>query len=97
MNFKEIYFNVWQELWNFHKKYAFVDLNDDQTWKALTEEADKLHEKYACQAQGDFANSLLLAVVAEIDKKAFVINDERVKGGAEDAKKNKAENLEEKA
>lgn len=71
MNFKEIYFNVWQELWNFHKKYAFVDLNDDQTWKALTEEADKLHEKYARQAQGDFANSLLLAVVAEIDKKGI--------------------------
>lgn len=96
MNFKEIYFNVWQELWNFHKKYAFVDLNDDQTWKALTEEADMLHEKYARQAQGDFANGLLLAVVAEIDKKARH-NIERVKGGAEDAKKNKAENLEEKA
>ena len=96
MNFKEIYFNVWQEIWNFHKKYAFVDLNDDRTWKALTEEADKLHEKYARQAQGDFANSLLLAVVAEINKKARH-NIERVKGGAEDAKKNKAENLEEKA
>ncbi len=96
MNFKEIYFNVWQDIWNFHKKYALVDLNDDQTWKALTEEADKLHEKYARQAQGDFANGLLLAVVAEIDKKARH-NIERVKGGAEDAKKNKAENLEEKA
>lgn len=96
MNFKEIYFNVWQEIWNFHKKYAFVDLNDDRTWKALTEEADKLHEKYARQAQGDFANSLLLAVVAEIDKRARH-NVKRVKGGAEDAKKNKAENLEEKA
>lgn len=96
MNFKEIYFNVWQDIWNFHKKYALVDLNDDQTWKVLTEEADKLHEKYARQAQGDFANGLLLAVVAEIDKKARH-NIERVKGGAEDAKKNKAENLEEKA
>ena len=96
MNFKEIYFNVWQAIWNFHKKYALVDLNDDQTWKVLTEEADKLHEKYARQAQGDFANGLLLAVVAEIDKKARH-NIERVKGGAEDAKKNKAENLEEKA
>lgn len=96
MNFKEIYFNVWQDIWNFHKKYALVDLNDDQTWKALTEEADKLHEKYARQAQGDFANGLLLAVVAEIDKKARH-NIERVKGGAADAKKNKAENLEEKA
>jgi hypothetical protein len=96
VNFKEIYFNVWQDIWNFHKKYALVDLNDDQTWKVLTEEADKLHEKYARQAQGDFANGLLLAVVAEIDKKARH-NIERVKGGAEDAKKNKAENLEEKA
>ena len=96
MNFKEIYFNVWQEIWNFHKKYAFVDPNDDQTWKALTEESDQLHKKYAHQAQGDFANSLLLAVVAEIDKKARH-NVKHVKGGAEDAKKNKAENLEKKA
>ena len=70
MDFKQTYFSIWQEIWNLHKKYAFISKDDISQWENLTMEANQIHDKYADSAGEKFAEGLLFAVTAEIDRKA---------------------------
>lgn len=70
MDFKQTYFMIWQEIWNLHKKYAFLPKDDLPQWETLTVEARQLHEKYADSEENQFAEDLLVAVTSEIDRKA---------------------------
>ena len=47
MNFKQTYFSIWQDIWNLHKKYAFISKDDIPQWENLTMEAKQIHDKYA--------------------------------------------------
>ena len=70
MDFKQTYFSIWQEIWNLHKKYAFISKDDIPQWENLTMEAKQIHDKYSDSAGAKFAEALLIAVTAEIDRKA---------------------------
>lgn len=70
MDFKQTYFSIWQEIWNLHKKYAFISKGDISQWENLTMEANQIHDKYADSVGEKFAEALLIAVTAEIDRKA---------------------------
>ena len=66
MDFKQTYFTIWQEIWNLHKKYAFLKKDDLPQWENITMEATQI----ADSTGGKFAEALLVAVTAEIDRKA---------------------------
>ena len=70
MDFKQTYFTIWQEIWNLHKKYAVLKKDDLPQWENITMEATQIHDKYADSTGGKFAEALLVAVTAEIDRKA---------------------------
>ena len=70
MDFKQTYFSIWQEIWNLQKKYAFISKDDIPQWENLTMEASRIHDKYADSFGAKFAEALLIAVTAEIDRKA---------------------------
>lgn len=70
MDFKLTYFMIWQEIWNLHKKYAFLPKDDLPQWETLTVESRQLHEKYADSEENQFAEDLLVAVTTEIDRKS---------------------------
>lgn len=69
-DFKQTYFSIWQDIWNLHKKYAFISKDDIPQWENLTVEAMQIHDKYADSFVAKFAEALLVAVTAEIDRKA---------------------------
>ena len=69
MDFKQTYFSIWQEIWNLHKKYAFISKDDIPQWENLTMEASRIHDKYSDSVGAKFAEALLFAVTAEIVEK----------------------------
>ena len=55
MDFKQTYFSIWQEIWNLHKKYAFISKDDISQWENLTMEASRIHDKYSDSVGAKFA------------------------------------------
>ena len=70
MDFKQTYFEIWQEIWNLHKKYAFLTKDDTAKWESLTADVDKIHQKYKGTPEEKFVEEMLRTVAAEIDRKA---------------------------
>ena len=68
VDFKTEYFNIWQEVWALHKKYHGVSADDEQKWQQLDRECEQIDKKYAGQPEQKFLQSLLLAVVAELER-----------------------------
>lgn len=58
------YWNLYKDVWNFHKKYAVVK-DDDTYWEAVVDESRQIAKKYD---NAKFAISLLLAVVDELEQ-----------------------------
>ena len=58
------YWNLYKDVWNFHKKYSKVQ-TDDAYWKAVVSESNQIAKKYDNQK---FPVSLLLAVVGELER-----------------------------
>ena len=68
MNFKEsVYFKIYSEIWNLHKKYYGCDDLDD-TWKRLIDDSQEVYEKYKNLPQGKFAKKLLVATLGELER-----------------------------
>lgn len=70
MNFKEQYFDVWTAVWNLHKKYHGIRQQDEQRWQQLNRECETLDKKYEGQLEQKFVQSLLLAVVGELERES---------------------------
>ena len=68
MDFREQYFDVWQEIWRFHKKFYNND-GSDRTWEQIVNESSEIARKYEGKSQYNFAKDLILAVISEIEKK----------------------------
>lgn len=69
MSFKEEYFEIWQQVWNLHKKYFGASADDEKAWQELDKECELLDKKYQGKEQ-KFLQSLLLAVCAELERSA---------------------------
>jgi len=70
LNFKEQYFDVWTAVWNLHKKYHGIRQQDEQKWQELDQACEQLDEKYRGEPEQKFAESLLLAVCAELEERS---------------------------
>lgn len=66
-NFKEKYFEVWQEAWAFHKKYVAEFEKGTDFWEEAVYESSELLKKYAHKQQ-NFLKSLLTAVMSELQR-----------------------------
>ena len=68
MNFKEQYFNIWQQVWNLHKKYYNIRADDEKAWERLDQECKQLDQQYKNKSEQKFVQSLLLAIVGELER-----------------------------
>ena len=59
------YFEVYREIWQFHKQYIDRICNEDEFWEAVIADADKLHKKYD---NSRFAKDLILAELTEFER-----------------------------
>ena len=63
------YFEIYKDVWNFHKKYQQVQ-GADEYWEAIIKESDQIAKKYNnCK----FVRSLLLAIVDEFEEDYYII------------------------
>lgn len=68
MNFKDsVYWQIYGDVWNFHKKYADVQ-TDDKYWEDVTETAEEIYKKYKCKPEGELAKQLLVCVINELER-----------------------------
>ena len=58
------YFELYREIWNFHKKFSEVK-NTDEYWQAVIDESNEILKKYD---KHKFANDLLLAVISALER-----------------------------
>lgn len=70
MGFKEQYFDIWQQVWGLHKKYYDLQATDEERWKQLNDECEAIDSQYSGRPEQRFVQSLLLGVVAELERKA---------------------------
>lgn len=61
-SFKNEYWGIYQEVWNFHKKYSNVQ-SDDSYWENLIESASEIDKKYNCRLCRD----LVISILNELD------------------------------
>lgn len=58
------YFNIYKDVWNFHKKYHNVQVTNEY-WQAVASESNSISKKYNdCQ----FVMNLLRAVLDELNR-----------------------------
>lgn len=70
MSFKGQYFNIWQQVWGLHKKYYDIQEQDEERWKQLNDECEVIDNQYSGRPEQRFVQSLLLGVVAELEREA---------------------------
>ena len=70
MTFKEQYFQVWKTVWDLHKKYHGVKADDTEKWELLTKESEQITNQYKESPEREFAESLVLLVIRELDAKS---------------------------
>ena len=58
------YWNLYKDVWNFHKKYSKVQ-TDDAYWEAVVDESGQIAKKYD---NHKFVIALLLAVIDELEQ-----------------------------
>lgn len=58
------YFRFFQDLWRFFREHS-QPVSADEWWQRLMDDADQLADSYG---QGRFVDSMISAVVLEIDK-----------------------------
>ncbi len=68
MNFKETaYWTLYADIVNFHRKYAEVR-EDDEYWARVVDASNELYEKYKTLPEGEFAKSLILCILDELER-----------------------------
>ncbi len=67
MDFRQQYFNVWGKAYQLHKQFSGMT-GTDEAWSNLIETSEKIMKEHEKEPQADFMRSLLLAVLAEIER-----------------------------
>lgn len=68
MDNKTLYWNLYKDLWGFHKEHC-DDEGTDEQWERISRESDALQKKYEKAGAGEFALKMILDVVMEIEQK----------------------------
>lgn len=58
------YWNIYKDVWNFHKKYADVK-EDDAYWERVVNESSRIAKQYG---DSKFVIGLLLTVIEELER-----------------------------
>lgn len=58
------YWNIYKDVWNFHKKYSKVQ-TDEVYWETVVNESRQIADKHD---KHKFAIALLLAVIDELER-----------------------------
>lgn len=68
MNFKEsVYWTLYADIVNFHRRYAEIR-EDDAYWRQVVDGASALYKKYENIPEEEFAKSLTLCVLDELER-----------------------------
>ena len=68
MDFKEQYFDVWQQVWSIHKKYSGIQQQDDTSWEQFHKDCQKLSKLYDNKPEQEFINNLLCVGMVELER-----------------------------
>lgn len=68
MNFREQYFDVWSQAWQFHKRFADMK-GTDKEWEAVVNTSGEIVKEYEGKPQYDFMKDLVLATLSELERK----------------------------
>lgn len=63
------YFNLYRDIWSWHKKFSKIE-NSDTYWQRVLAESEEIRKKYNCQ----FATDLVLTVIAELERESKQLN-----------------------
>ena len=58
------YFNIYKDVWNFHKRYCNEQITEDSLEEAIRE-SKEIHKKYN---KSKFVKDLLVTVLNELDR-----------------------------
>lgn len=58
------YWNMYKDVWNFHKKYSEVKTSEAY-WNAVIEESDQIAKRYD---NTKFIRDLLMSVIMELER-----------------------------
>lgn len=68
MNFREsVYWSIYGDIWNFHKKYCEVRTDDDY-WQSVVDESNAIYKKYRDEPEGEFCKRLILEIISELER-----------------------------
>lgn len=59
------YFEMYKDVWNFHKKYIDGVKDDDEYWQAVVDESGVIAKKYG---ECKFIINLLLSEITEFER-----------------------------
>ena len=62
-----VYWKIYGDVFAFHKKFAGV-LEDDPYWQQVVDEASTLYKKYESIPEKEFAKSLVLCILDELER-----------------------------
>lgn len=80
MSFREQYFDVWSQAWQFHKRFADMKGTDEE-WGSVIDVSGKTAEKFRGKPGYEFAKSLILATIDELERQDRIKRKEREKIG----------------
>lgn len=73
-----VYWQIFSDTWNFFKNHMPPPaLDGAESWDKIVETCGRIMDKYRQCPEGEFAKSLLLCVVAELDRLARTTSKER--------------------
>lgn len=75
MDFKTKYFAIWQEVWELHKKYWRIPLENSELWEQFAAEAEALRSRYVGMSEEHFVGKLILAVTNEVENVSKSFSD----------------------
>ncbi len=67
MDFKETYYSVWRDAWNFHKQFANMT-GTDKEWEAVVNTSGEMVERYKNKPGREFMKDLILATLSELER-----------------------------
>lgn len=68
MDFKSsVYWKIYGDVWNYHKKFADIQ-ESDEYWNCVVESAGAVYRKYEAKPEHEFAKSLILNVIDELER-----------------------------
>lgn len=68
MDFRETYFEIWKSAWDFHKRFADMKGTDEE-WESVIDVSGKTVEKFRGKPGYEFAKSLILVTIDELERR----------------------------